>query len=63
MSTTVKRANVATLDIVHATVNAASKTTTPAIRTCFLGGGPGCNETSTVVAVLKGAAALPPFVV
>ena len=46
-----------------ATVNAASKTTTPAIRTCFLGGGPGCNETSTVVAVLKGAAALPPFVV
>ena len=35
VSTTVKRANIATLTIVHATVNPASKTTVPAIRRCY----------------------------
>lgn len=35
VSTTVKRANVASLTIVHATVNPTSKTTTPAIRRCY----------------------------
>ena len=35
LSTTVKRANIAKLAINKATVNAASKTTTPAIRRCY----------------------------
>lgn len=40
-----------TATIPLATVNALSKTLTPAIRNCFKAGGPGCNQTSTVVAI------------
>lgn len=48
-----------TATIPLATVNVASKSTTPAIRSCFKVGGPGCNQTSTVVAIKKGGSALP----
>lgn len=55
VSTTVKRANVATLTIVHATVNAASKTTVPAIRRCYEAGQTPCSETTAIVSVVDNA--------
>lgn len=55
VSTTVKRANIATLTIVHATVNAASKTTVPAIRRCYQAGQTPCSETTAIVSVVDNA--------
>lgn len=59
VSTTVKRANVATLNITKATVNAASKTTTPAIRRCYeLNATPPqtpCDETTAVLSIVDNA--------
>lgn len=50
--------------IPSATVNVASKSATPAIRSCYRNPSPpGCAETSTYNVVEKGKAALPAFVV
>lgn len=46
-----------------ATVNTASKAASPAIRTCYKVGGPQCDETFTLAAVLKNTISLPSFVV
>lgn len=55
LSTTVLKAVPDALTINHATVDAASKTTTPAIRACFrtdLGAAPGCDETTVITTVV-----------
>jgi len=53
-----------TVTIPSATVNVASKSTSPAIRSCYREPTPpGCAETSTYTVVEKGKASLPAFVV
>ena len=64
-TTSVKRAEVAELTILHATVNEASKSASPAIRTCYredLGAPPGCDETTVITDVVEdGSTADPPL--
>jgi len=62
VSTTVKRANIATLTIVHATVDPNSKTTVPAIRRCYQVGQTPCSEITAIVSVVDNATtSLPAF--
>jgi hypothetical protein len=62
VSTTVLKATPDFLDIVHATVNANSKTTEPAIRRCYATGQTPCDHTTTIKSVVdSGTNALPSF--
>ena len=67
LTTTVLKAVSDSLTIVHATVDPASKTTTPAIRACYrtdLGAAPGCDEaTSITTVVVSTTNILPGFLV
>ena len=58
LTTTVLKATSDTITIAHATVDPASKTTTPAIRACYRtdpGPAPGCNEATAITAVVEEA--------
>ena len=56
LTTTVLKEVSDTITILHATVDAASKTTTPAIRACYrtdvVPNGPGCDETTAITNVV-----------
>ena len=56
MATMLMADPVATVTLLKATVNEASKTAEPAIRSCT-----NCNLTSTVTLIEKGTGALPDF--
>jgi len=65
--TTVKKETPDTLTINHATVDPASKTTTPAIRACYRTDtnpvGPGCDEATVITNVIEQGATMPAFFV
>ena len=58
-STTVKKIPSDTFTINLATVNEASKSASPKIRACYIVGGPGCSETTTVTNVVEYQAGVP----
>jgi len=67
LTTTVLKEVSESLTILHATVDAASKTTTPAIRACYRTDvsppGPGCNEATAITdVVVKATLILPGFI-
>jgi len=62
--TTVKKEVPDTLTILHATVDANSKATTPAIRACYRLTAPigaGCDETTVITDVIEEGATMPAF--
>ena len=62
--TTVLKEVSDTLTINHATVDADSKATTPAIRACYrtdLGAAPGCDETTVITSVVEESSTLPSY--
>mgnify|MGYP000881288913 CR=1 FL=1 len=62
--TTVLKEVPDTITIMHATVDPASKTTTPAIRACYRTTapvGPGCDETTAITSVVESGSTLPTF--
>ena len=64
--TTVKKEVPDTITILHATVDANSKTTTPAIRACFRVTAPigaGCDETTVITNVIEKGSTMPAFFV
>ena len=68
LTTTVLKEVSDTITILHATVDAASKNTTPAIRACYRTDispvGPGCDETTAITSVVDtNTASLPGFLV
>lgn len=63
--TTVKKETSDTLTILHATVDAASKTTTPMIRACYRLTNPigaGCDEATAITNVVEKTTTLPSFI-
>jgi GTP:adenosylcobinamide-phosphate guanylyltransferase len=65
MVTTVKKEVPDTITILHPTVDASSKTTTPMIRSCYRTTAPvgaGCNEATAITGFIEKGATLPSFI-